>query len=120
MKKLITLCAAALYLISERDSAIAESKSEKLTETMVVIGTRTEREINDIAATIDVKTKDQIERELTQNIGDLFRFEPGISISGTGSRFGFDGFSIRGIGGNRVLTLVDGIRVSEEFSFGPF
>ncbi len=120
MNKPIVLCAAALYLISVWDSAIAESKSEKLTEIVVVVGTRTEREINEVAATIDVKTKDQIERELAQSLEDLFRFEPGISASGTGSRFGFDGFSIRGIGGNRVLTLVDGIRVPEEFSFGPF
>ena len=37
-----------------------------------------------------------------------------------GSRFGLAGFNIRGIEGNRVLTVVDGIRVADEFSFGPF
>lgn len=120
MNKPVIFCAAALYLISMWDSAIAQSESDTLMETVAVVATRTEREINEIAATINVKTKDQIERELAQNLGDLFRFEPGISSSGTGSRFGFDGFSIRGIGGNRVLTLVDGIRMPEEFSFGPF
>ena len=54
------------------------------------------------------------------DIADLVRFEPGVSVSGTGSRFGLTGFKIRGIGGNRVLTLIDGVRVPDEFSFGPF
>ena len=48
------------------------------------------------------------------------RFEPGVSVGGTGSRFGLAGFNIRGMDGNRVLTLIDGVRVPDEFSFGPF
>ena len=48
------------------------------------------------------------------------RFEPGVSVGGTGSRFGLTGFNIRGMDGNRVLTLIDGVRVPDEFSFGPF
>src|SRR3990167_2478687 len=34
--------------------------------------------------------------------------------------FGLSGFSIRGIGGNRVLTQVDGVGVPDSFTFGPF
>jgi len=89
-------------------------------KTITVVGTRTERAINEVAATITIKTNEDVERELARDIADLVRFEPGISVGGTGSRFGLDGFTIRGIGGNRVLTLIDGIRVPEEFSFGPF
>ncbi len=89
-------------------------------ETITVVGSRTERPLKEIAATIDVIDSDRIEEELARDIADLVRFEPGITVSGTGSRFGLSGFNIRGIGGNRVLTLVDGVRVAEEFSFGPF
>ncbi|MEO0973132.1 MAG: TonB-dependent receptor, partial [Pseudomonadota bacterium] len=87
---------------------------------MTVVGTRTERVLADVPATISVITDEQIEQQIARDIADLIRFEPGVSVGGTGSRFGLDGFTIRGIGGNRVLTTVDGIRVPEEFSFGPF
>ena len=89
-------------------------------ETITVVGSRTERPLKEIAATIDVIDSDRIEEELARDVADLVRFEPGVTVSGTGSRFGLSGFNIRGIGGNRVLTLVDGVRVAEEFSFGPF
>lgn len=96
------------------------SQADRIDETVTVVGTRTERVLSDVAATVDIKSKEDIERELTRDIADLVRFEPGVSVGGTGDRFGLGGFTIRGVGGNRVLTIVDGIRVPEEFSFGPF
>ncbi|MBO6565149.1 MAG: TonB-dependent hemoglobin/transferrin/lactoferrin family receptor [Pseudomonadales bacterium] len=96
------------------------TKANEIEETITVIGTRTERSLEEVAATISVRTVEDIEREMARDIVDLVRFEPGVSVSGTGDRFGLSGFNIRGIEGNRVLTLVDGIRVAEEFSFGPF
>ncbi|MEM9397851.1 MAG: TonB-dependent hemoglobin/transferrin/lactoferrin family receptor, partial [Pseudomonadota bacterium] len=89
-------------------------------ETVTVVGTRTERTLGEVEATISVYEQEDIERLLVRDIQDLVRYEPGVSVGGTGSRFGLDGFTIRGIGGNRVLTLIDGIRAPEEFSFGPF
>ena len=89
-------------------------------ETVTVVGTRTESALEDVALTVSVMAKAQIENELARNIADLIRYEPGVSVGGTGSRFGLSDFTIRGMGGNRVLTLIDGIRVPDEFSFGPF
>ena len=89
-------------------------------ETVTVVGSRTARDAADVAATITVIDTARIERELARNIADLVRFEPGVSVGGTGSRFGLTGFNIRGMDGNRVLTVIDGVRVPEEFSFGPF
>lgn len=91
-----------------------------ITDEITVVGTRTERAIDEVDATISVIDREDIERRLFRDVQDLVRYEPGVSVGGTGSRFGLDGFTIRGIGGNRVLTIVDGIRVPEEFSFGPF
>src|SRR3546814_10509902 len=59
----------------------------------------------------------------------LFRsFEPGVSVQRQPARFGAalgatgragnESFNIRGIGGNRVLIQVDGVRVPDGFSFG--
>ncbi len=98
---------------------IGEEEADDV-ETITVVATRTERSPDEVAATVSVKTADEIESELAGDTADLVRFEPGVSVSGTGSRFGLTGFTIRGIGGNRVLTLIDGVRLPDEFSFGPF
>lgn len=110
---------AAAALLASAAVAAAETEVEA-DDIITVVATRSERAIDDVAATVSVKTAEEIERELAQDIADLVRFEPGVAVAGAGSRFGLAGFSIRGIGGNRVLTVVDGVRVPEEFSFGPF
>ena len=117
---LLTSNAATSAETKDRSAANAEEEAGSTEETVVVVATRTERQLDEVAATVSVKTAEEIEAELVRDIADLVRFEPGVSVAGTGSRFGLSGFSIRGIGGNRVLTLVDGVRVPDEFSFGPF
>lgn len=112
--------AAILMAVFPGAPIIGEEKSDDPLETITVVATRTERSLDEVAATVSVKTAEEIEDEVARNIADLVRFEPGVTVSGTGSRFGLTGFKIRGIGGNRVLTLIDGVRVPDEFSFGPF
>ncbi|RZJ93864.1 MAG: TonB-dependent hemoglobin/transferrin/lactoferrin family receptor, partial [Novosphingobium sp.] len=95
---------------------------------MVVSATRTPVKIEDVPATISIKTDEQIADEMVSDIKDLVRFEPGVSVRQAPSRFGAaqgvtgrDGaasFNIRGLDGNRVLMLVDGVRVPEGFEFG--
>ena len=115
MRRPAILISTIAVLATASPTVIAEDL-----ETITVIGSRTERPLKEIAATIDIIDAQQIEKELARDIADLVRFEPGVTVAGTGSRYGLSGFNIRGIGGNRVLTLVDGVRVAEEFSFGPF
>lgn len=75
---------------------------------------------DDIAATVTVIDRERIDRELARSIADLFRYEPGISSSYQGSRFGLQGITIRGMSGNRVRTEVDGVPVPNAFSIGNF
>jgi len=116
--------AAALPLLASASPDTARTTSDAppaaIADEITVVGTRTERTIDEVDATVSVIDREDIERRLFRDVQDLVRYEPGVSVGGTGSRFGLDGFTIRGIGGNRVLTLVDGIRIPEEFSFGPF
>ena len=112
---LATDAAAAPDKGSEGDADVVSSL-----ETVTVVGTRTERTLDEVEATVSVYGREAIERRVARDIQDLVRFEPGVSVGGTGSRFGLEGFTIRGVGGNRVLTMIDGIRMPEEFSFGPF
>jgi hemoglobin/transferrin/lactoferrin receptor protein len=95
---------------------------------IVVTATRTAVKVEDIPVTVTVKDAEQIADELVTDIRDLIRFEPGVSVQRQPARFGAalgatgragnDSFNIRGIGGNRVLIQVDGVRVPDGFSFG--
>ena len=95
---------------------------------ITVIATRVPVALEDVPATVSIITDEQIADELVTDIKDLVRFEPGVSVrraparfgaaAGTTGRAGNEGFNIRGIGGNRVLIQVDGVRVPDGFSFG--
>lgn len=114
------ILATVLLALPAFNLAVAQQGESRELDIITVIGTRSERSLEELASTVSVKTADDLERELAQDIADLVRFEPGVTVAGTGSRFGLTGFNIRGVGGNRVLTMIDGVRVPEEFSFGPF
>ena len=75
---------------------------------------------NEIASRVTIIDEERIDRELAQSINDLIRYEPGVDVVDQGSRFGFTGFSIRGVGGNRVRTEIDGVATSDAFSIGSF
>jgi len=95
---------------------------------VVITATRTPTRIEDVPVTVSLITDEQMADELATDIRDLIRFEPGVSVQRQPARFtaagsatgraGNDGFNIRGIGGNRVLIQVDGVRVPDGFSFG--
>lgn len=95
---------------------------------ITVTATRLPRAPEDVPATVTVITDEDIADILATDIRDLVRFEPGVSVRRAPSRFGAalgntgrDGnadINIRGIGGNRVLIQVDGIRQPDGFSFG--
>ncbi|GAA0647784.1 TonB-dependent hemoglobin/transferrin/lactoferrin family receptor [Brevundimonas lenta] len=93
-----------------------------------VLATRVGTQVDEVPATVTVITSDQIEAMLATDIKDLVRFEPGVSVVSQPARFGAalgttgrgrnEGFTIRGMGGDRVLIIVDGVRVPDGFVFG--
>ncbi|WP_425528632.1 TonB-dependent hemoglobin/transferrin/lactoferrin family receptor [Stenotrophomonas maltophilia] len=85
-----------------------------------VTATRTERAVSDVAATVDVIDREQMDRHLVQDIKDLVRYEPGLSVTRSATRFGLDGFRIRGLDGNRVRIQTDGIVMPTRFDIGSF
>ncbi len=74
----------------------------------------------DTPGQVSIVTDEDIENHLLEDIADLVKYEPGVHVEGDSTRLGPGGFNIRGIGGNRVLTQVDGVPSAEQFDFGPF
>lgn len=87
---------------------------------VIVVGTRHPRSITDVASTVSLISEEQIQQGQVIDLTDLIREEPGVSVDAGDSRFGAGGFRIRGIGGNRVLTLIDQIPIADRFFVGSF
>ena len=85
---------------------------------MTVTATKLPRDIGDVAGTVTVITSEELEEQLAVDFDDLIRYQPGLSMD-TSGRGGNQGVTIRGIGGNRVLTLIDGVRSNDIYSAGP-
>ncbi|MEL7189421.1 MAG: TonB-dependent hemoglobin/transferrin/lactoferrin family receptor [Pseudomonadota bacterium] len=95
---------------------------------ITVTATRTPVLVEEAPATITIITDEDIADELATDVRDLVRYEPGVTVRRAPARFGAalgstgrarnEDFVIRGIGGNRVLIQVDGIRSPQGFSFG--
>jgi hemoglobin/transferrin/lactoferrin receptor protein len=103
------------------DSADAQPEAQPdALGTITVTATRTEREVLDTPGTVTVITRADLDREITNDIKDLVRYEPGVTVRNNTGRFGLSDFNIRGISGNRVLIEVDGARVADGFAIGNF
>jgi len=87
---------------------------------VTVTATKSERALRDTPGQVDVIESEEIERRGYTGIDDVVRYLPGVYVDGDPTRLGTSGFNIRGIGGNRVLTEIDGVPISEQFDFGPF
>jgi hemoglobin/transferrin/lactoferrin receptor protein len=87
---------------------------------IVVTATRTERAIVDVPSTVDVIDRERMDETLARDLRDLFRYEPGITVTSGFGRFGIGDIRIRGLEGNRVRIQTDGIPVSDAFAIGSF
>ena len=95
-------------------------KVNDLLDKIVVVAHKDERSIREIAANVTVLSRADLSNDLATSIGDVFRYVPGVDYEAAGTRFGTEGINIRGIGGNRVAILVDGVPLTDQFDTGSF
>jgi hemoglobin/transferrin/lactoferrin receptor protein len=124
------LCAQAASAADVAANGAAEPSADAVAELdkVTVTATRSEKKLQDAPVTASVISSEEIEDGLVKDIKDLVRFEPGVSVRSAPARFtaagastgrdGNAGFNIRGLEGNRVLILVDGVRVPDGYAFG--
>ncbi|WDY57058.1 TonB-dependent receptor [Pseudomonas sp. PSKL.D1] len=87
---------------------------------MTVSATRSAQDVSQVPSTVSVQTRQELDRQNVNNIKDLVRYEPGVSVGGVGQRSGLNGYNIRGIDGERILTQVDGVSIPDSFFYGPY
>ncbi len=115
------IAAGAFILASQ--SATAEQEdvtAAQYIDQITVVAHKDERSIRDVAATVTVVSRANLSAELATSLSDIFRYIPGVDYEAAGTRFGTEGINIRGIGGNRVAILVDGVPLTDQFDTGSF
>ena len=94
---------------------------------VVVSGSRNEQAVDELPMSIDVINAKDIENGQIRDIRDIAKDIPNVSVRRSPARFNLNnstgregnaGFNIRGLDGNRVLLLVDGIRAPRSYGFG--
>ena len=109
------IAAEAAPTVGADSAAIDESIDQ-----IVVVAHKDERSVREIAANVTVLSRAELNDELATSINDVFRYIPGVDYEASGNRFGTEGINIRGIGGNRVAIIVDGVPLSDHFDVGSF
>lgn len=122
-------------LVSNMSFAQAQAAPDRSTEadhkqTVVISATRYETLLENVPLSIDVIGRDELERNGVADIRDIARNLANIevkraparfTITGVGNATGRDanaGFSIRGQDGNRVLMVIDGVRLPRSYVNG--
>jgi vitamin B12 transporter len=110
MKKIILL---ALCLNIFSSSLFAEDID---LNPIVVISNRQEQRLSDVMTSVSVITRQDIERLQPQDIGNILQGQPGIEIVRNGGLGMQTSIFMRGTNSSQVLVLVDGMKVTDEFS----
>tara|TARA_R100001039_G_scaffold33035_1_gene26310 strand:+ start:4559 stop:6820 length:2262 start_codon:yes stop_codon:yes gene_type:complete len=118
-RRALSILVPALTLLATSPlSAQAPDTAPPSVDEVIVTATYLQRRAQDIAGTVSVVTDDEIRQTLADSLADVVRYQPGLGMD-TAARGGDEGFSIRGIGGNRVLTVIDGVRSTDMYAAGP-
>lgn len=112
--------------LPQSGKAASQSQLKEIT----VTATRTTREVDDVPATITQISTQDLERKSARDLKDLLAAELDVSVKASTPRFtaagsasgraGNESINIRGLEGNQVLMMVDGVRLPNSFSFGAF
>lgn len=89
-------------------------------EAIVVVAQRRPEPLAQVASSVTLIDRQQFESRLAVDAADLLRWTPGLRMDVEPQRFGLQGVSIRGLGGNRVRVEIDGVPLPEAFSVGQF
>ena len=94
---------------------------------ITVTGTRSERPVETFPGSIEVMESDEINTKNTSDTIDILDDFTGVSFENIySSKTGYKGnynagkINIRGVDGNRILMMIDGVRLPESYIYGDY
>lgn len=111
--------ALSLLTVALQTAFAAASAPASMLAPVVVTATRTEKSLDELPPSVSATDRAALDKGFINNYRDLASEEPGVNISRNG-RYGLSSVNVRGLEGNRVLMMVDGIRLPDAFTFGAY
>ena len=87
-------------------------------EPVVVTADRNAQTLDKAAPNVSVIGRKTLNQASAQNLDNIVMYEFGVSVPSDNNRRGHAGINIRGIDGNRILMMVDGVRIPESYAGG--
>ncbi|WP_448211250.1 TonB-dependent hemoglobin/transferrin/lactoferrin family receptor [Colwellia sp. MEBiC06753] len=114
-KVLACAVAAALttpFVFADEFDVAPEAVAQDL-EVIVISGSRSEKALKDVAGSISVLGQEDIEKQVISDMNQLFKYDPSVQVTGKVGQA--QNFNVRGMGGDRVLIVKDGMRMNEGY-----
>ena len=117
-RRLAGLVPITLPLFFTSLAVAQESRTASTMDDVVVTATRAETGVDTVAASITTLSRTKLDRRVAADEADLFRDEPDVAFARDARRFGATRPNIRGLENNRVLQMVDGVRLPDFYNGG--
>lgn len=115
------ICPVLLSLVFAGSAWAGEpTPSVELIDEILVVGARLPRPADNVVGKVDVITHHDLVDQMASTLSDVTRYTPGVSVATADSRFGETEITIRGLSGNRVASLIDGVPIPDQFDVGSF
>jgi hemoglobin/transferrin/lactoferrin receptor protein len=108
----LALCLAAWPAAAQQvagEQVAQAARPPLVLDPVTITATKTERSVDEVPANVTVIDAEKIESRGVSKMEDIFRDLPGVEMVGGPRRLGQD-INIRGFGGQRVVTTLDGAR----------
>ncbi|TYC51304.1 TonB-dependent hemoglobin/transferrin/lactoferrin family receptor [Rhodobacterales bacterium] len=106
----------------QETSASPADEGTVLLDTITVVAGRQPTTVLEVPGNVTVVREEDLQKYGIYDMQELTRYIPGVTVdrqtSATDPFNTFNGFNIRGVGGNRVLMLSDGSRIAESITDG--
>ncbi|MEL6979255.1 MAG: TonB-dependent receptor [Pseudomonadota bacterium] len=101
-----------------QESAAREPAADDVIETppIIVSGTRFQTPIDQVGRSVSVITADEIEERQIRTVYDALRTVPGVQVIRSGSFGAVSSVSLRGLGSNQTLVVIDGVEQNDPTS----
>ncbi|QDF66259.1 TonB-dependent hemoglobin/transferrin/lactoferrin family receptor [Shewanella sp. SNU WT4] len=115
----LSLQAHAASVAAAETTEKSAKNDHQVQEVIVVSGSRMEQNIEQVAGSILVIDEDEINNNMSNDFGSIFRNQSSVAVKGGAGKS--TSITIRGIGGNRVMMVKDGVRVNNQYAspLGP-
>ena len=118
LQQKILACAVASTFATPLYAADVQPVQQAELAPVLVTADRNAQTLDKAAPNVSVIGRKTLNQASAQNLDDMVLYEPGVSVPSDNNRRGHAGINIRGIDGNRILMMVDGVRIPESYAGG--